>query len=182
MEADGMLVYARGVWGPDVEKEILDALRRWEESALPLSWSRMLFYCYYCGFPKYASEKMLLYGQRPRCPICSEKMDAYDADRLRRWRRELADRTRAVLGRALRIFSEAADKCGGVKGWALLTSGVLEVSSNCGKFWYDPRSWARQSVKAVLYGTALCGNVREVEKALKRVVSEMNVWLFYTIK
>ncbi len=176
MDTNKLLTYARG-WQLD-EKEVLEALERWEEAALPLMWSRELFYCYDCGFPKYVSEKMLRHGQQPRCPICKKRMSIYDAHRLRRWRKELADKIRAALSRGLlRIFSEAAEKCGGIKRWALLTNGVLEVDSTCAKFWYDPRHPVRQSIDAVLYG-----DVPEVEKTLRRAVYELNVWLFYTVK
>lgn len=142
------MVYARG-WRLD-EREILDALERWEKVALSLMWGCVLFYCYDCRFPKYASEKMLLHGQRPRCPICKKTIDIYDVGRLRWWKKELTDRTRAMLSRILRIFSEAADKCGGVKKWALLTSGVLEVSNNCARFWYDPEGKASKRFSTVM--------------------------------
>ncbi len=55
----------------------------------------------------------------------------------RKRRKELADKIRTTLNcRLLRIFSEAFERCGGVKRWALLTNGVLEV---CAKLWYDPQ-------------------------------------------
>jgi hypothetical protein len=69
-----------------------------------------------------------------------------------------------VLSHILHIFSEAADKCGGVKKWSLLTSGVLEVSSNCAKFRNDPR---KRGIEAVL-----------VEKVHHHEIG----WLFYIKK
>ncbi len=153
MDAEKLPTYARG-WRLD-EKEILEALERWEKRAVPLMDGCILFYCYGCGIPKYASEKMLLRGQRPKCPICKNKIDIYDVDVLRRRRKELAGNIRTALSRGLlRIFSEAAERCGGikrwVKRWALLTNGILEVDGNCAKFWYDPRSPIRSVVDTAM--------------------------------
>jgi hypothetical protein len=82
-----------------------------------------------------------------------------------------------VLNRVLRIFSEAAEKCGGIRRRALLASGVFEVDSNCVKFWYDPKPLARQGINAILYSDA-----RKVEKTLEHAVYEMDVWLFIVKK
>ncbi|MFZ8809163.1 MAG: hypothetical protein ACO2PN_13805 [Pyrobaculum sp.] len=183
MEIKNLPVYERGWWGRgrDVEKTILNALERWQESTLshlfPVP-DRILFYCYDCGFPKYASEKMLMHGQRPRCPNCKERMNIYSSETLKKRRKELADITKAMLSRVLRLFSEAAEPCGGATKWALLTNGVLEVSSNCAKFWFDPRPILRPNIVAVLY---TCEGY-EIGKILERSVEELNVWLFYTIK
>jgi hypothetical protein len=75
--------------------------------------------------PRYSGKKNCegdCLHSRPRCP--TYKTDTYDG-RSRR----------TEPGRISRIFSEAAN--GGVKKWSLLTSGVLEVSSNYAKFRFE---------------------------------------------
>jgi hypothetical protein len=173
MEIDKLPVYARG-WIRLDEREILDALESWEKSSLPLWEDRLLFYCYSCGFPKYASMERLRHGHWPKCPYCKRRMAIYDDDELRRWRKKRADVIRAAISHGLlRIFSETAEKCGGVKKWALLTNGILLVDSRCARFWYDP---TRQSVEGIFYKDAY-----EAEKTLERVV-KLNATLFYTVK
>ncbi len=112
-----------------------------------------------------------------------QKIDIYDVNVLRKRRKEPADKIRTALNRRLlRIFSEAAERCGGVKRWAPLPNGVLEVDSGCAKFWYDPRSPIRSGIEAVLYGDMCGGNTREVEEILRRVVYELTFGCFTQLK
>jgi hypothetical protein len=87
MEMERLLMYATGFQLD--EEAILNALGRWEVDVLPTMWGRVLFYCYDCGFPKCVSEKMLMRSQRPRCPICRDRMAIYDVGVGRNWPTEL---------------------------------------------------------------------------------------------
>jgi hypothetical protein len=172
MEIEKLPAYARGLRLD--EREILSALESWEKSGLPLWEDRLLFYCYSCGFPKYASVERLRHGHWPKCPHCKRRMAIYDGDELRSWRKKLADVIRSAISRGLlRIFSETAEKCGGVKMWTLLNNGIFLVESGCARFWYDP---VGQRVEGVFYRDAY-----EAEKALERVI-ELNATLFYVKK
>jgi hypothetical protein len=116
----------------------------------------------------------LYHDNWPKCPYCKRKIATCDGDEFRSWRKRRADIIRMTIRRGLlRIFLETAEKCGGVKRWALLTNGILVVDSGCARFWYDP---SRQSVKGVFYNDAY-----ETAKTLERVV-ELDTALFYTIK
>jgi len=128
MEIEKLSVYARG-WQLD-EKEVFDALESWEKSSPSLMEDRLLFYCYTCVLPKYASMERLYHGNWPKCPYCKKGMAIYDGDEFRSWRKRRADIIRTAIRRGLlRIFLETVEKCGGVKRWALLTNGILVVDS-----------------------------------------------------